>query len=164
VIAYLLLLGLAGQVDGAQVRHLVAAQRGRPVVLTFWATWCAPCVKEFPDMVELARSRKDVAVISVSLDDASSADDVAAFVEKQQPSFPVYLKAPGRDESFINEVDPHWSGALPATLVFDAQGHKTRLLEGEQTRVELERAIAETQSRAKKAPTRPSPAESPIKH
>jgi hypothetical protein len=56
---------------------------------------------------------------------------VETFVQKQQPPFPVYLRKPGRDQEFIDGIDPAWSGSLPALLIFDAKGKRKALLEGE---------------------------------
>jgi thiol-disulfide isomerase/thioredoxin len=143
IAAAALLAGLvAGPVDAAQVRTLVAAQKGRPVLLNLWATWCAPCVAEFPDLVRLAQEHAgEVVVISVSIDDAAERSAVEAFVQKQNPPFPVYLKKPGPDEAFIDGIDPRWSGSLPASLVFDGKGRKKALLEGEHSREEIERLL-----------------------
>jgi thiol-disulfide isomerase/thioredoxin len=147
VAALLLATQAVTAVDAPGVHGLVAAQKGRPVVVNFWATWCAPCIKEFPDVVALARQRPDVAVISISIDDESERGAVEAFVAKQKPPFRVYIKAPGRDEAFINGVDPKWSGSVPFTLIFDATGQKKTLIEGEQTRAELDKAIGKVTPR-----------------
>jgi thiol-disulfide isomerase/thioredoxin len=150
VIAAALLLAAAASVpraDAPGVLKAVAAEKGKPVVLNFWATWCAPCVKEFPDLVALARDRKDVTVISVSIDDESEHPEVDAFVAKQKPSFRVYIKAPGKDEAFINGIDTKWSGSVPFTIVFDAAGKKAAQIEGEQTRAQLEKALAKVTAR-----------------
>jgi thiol-disulfide isomerase/thioredoxin len=135
------------QLDVAGVHKAVAAEKGKPVVVNFWATWCAPCVKEFPDLVALARERKDVAVISISIDDESEHPEVDAFVAKQKPSFKVYIKAPGKDEAFINGIDPKWSGSVPFTIVYDAAGKKATQIEGEQSRAQLEKALAKVTAR-----------------
>jgi thiol-disulfide isomerase/thioredoxin len=152
VIAASLLLAAAAAasaptVDAAGLQKLVAAEHGRVVVVSFWATWCAPCIKEFPDVVALARERKDVTVISVSIDDDSERGAVDAFVAKQRPSFHVYRKAGGNDEAFINAIDAKWSGAVPFTLIFDAAGQKKAAIEGEQTRAQLDKALAKVTPR-----------------
>jgi len=141
---YALLLAatsLAGTIDGPGVHRLLKAHRGHPIVVNFWATWCEPCVKEFPELIALAQDRKDWVVISVSIDDAADRPAVEAFVKEHKPPFSVYLKAPGPDEPFINGVDPHWSGAVPATWVWDASGKPLAWIEGEQTRRDVERAV-----------------------
>ena len=107
---------LAGEVDAPRLWSALEAYRGRPVVVSLWATWCKPCVEEFPVLVKLARERKDVAVVSVSIDEKEDRGALEAFVRERQPPFPVYAKAPGADEAFIDGVDPRWSGVVPATL------------------------------------------------
>jgi thiol-disulfide isomerase/thioredoxin len=142
VIAILLAASLlAGDVDAQGLHRAVKAQKGRAVVVNFWATWCEPCVKEFPDFVALARERKDVAVISVTIDDKADRPAVEDFLKKQKPPFPVYIKADGNDEAFINGIDPKWSGAVPLTIVYDAAGQRTYFDERELTREQLEKLV-----------------------
>ena len=144
--ALLLAAVLAGQLDAAAVGRVVAAHRGRPVVLTLWATWCEPCVKEFPALAALARERKDVAFLSVSIDEPGDRKAVEAFVADRRPPFPVYTRAPGPDQTFIDGVDREWSGVVPATLVYDREGRRVALLQGEHTRADIEKALARTKA------------------
>ena len=132
---------LAGDVDAPGIHRAVQAQKGRAVVVNFWATWCEPCVKEFPELVALARERKDIAVIAITIDDQADRPAVLDFLKKQKPTFPVYMKADGSDEAFINGVDPKWSGAVPLTLVYDAAGKRLLFEEREITRKEIEAAL-----------------------
>jgi thiol-disulfide isomerase/thioredoxin len=132
---------LAGELDAAALMKTVRAHRGRPVVLSFWATWCEPCIREFPDLVALARARKDAVFLSVSIDEPQDRAAVEALVAKQAPPFPVFLKARGRDQAFIDGVDREWSGVVPATLVYDRQGRRCALLQGEHTRAQIEKAL-----------------------
>ena len=142
MIALLLAAGLlAGDLDAKGVHGAVQAKKGRPVVVNLWATWCAPCVAEFPGLVALAKERKDVAFISVTIDDPADRAAVETFLKKQQPTFPVYLKAAGSDEAFIAGIDEKWSGAVPLTLIYDATGKKTAQIEGEATRKSIEAAL-----------------------
>jgi thiol-disulfide isomerase/thioredoxin len=134
---------LAGQLDGPGVVRAVAAHRGRPVVLTLWATWCEPCVKEFPGLVDLARARKDVTFLSVSIDEPADRRLLEGFVAARRPPFPVYARAAGPDQAFIDGVDREWSGVVPATLVYDRAGRRVGLLQGEHTRADVEKALAE---------------------
>ena len=143
MIGLLLAAVLAGELDAAGLRKAVAAHKGRPVLLSFWATWCKPCVEEFPELIALARERRDVVVLSVSIDDKDDRGAVEAFLAQQRPPFQVYAKAPGDDEAFINAVDREWSGVVPALIVFDRAGHRSALLQGERKRTEIEKALAE---------------------
>lgn len=142
MIALLLLLSaLAGEVDASAVRKLVLERKGRPVVVSLWATWCDPCVKEFPELAALAERRKDVAFLAISLDEKEDRTAVEAFVARRRPPFPVYLKGPGTDEAFIEELAPAWSGAIPATLVYARDGSRKALLQGEHTMKALEQTL-----------------------
>lgn len=132
---------LAGDVDAAALMKAVRSHRGRPVVLSFWATWCEPCIREFPGLVALARARKDTAFIAVSIDEPEDRPAVERFLAGQRPPFPVFLKVRGRDQAFIDGVDREWSGVVPATLVFDREGRRSALLQGEQTRARIEKAL-----------------------
>ena len=134
---------LAGQLDAAGVGRVVAAHRGRPVVLALWATWCDPCVKEWPSLVALARERPDVAFVSVSIDEPEQRGALEAFVSRRPPPFAVYARRAGPDQAFIDGVDKEWSGVVPATLVYDRAGRRVALLQGEHTRADIEKALAE---------------------
>ena len=141
MIALLLLSALAGEVDATAVRKLVVERKGRPVVVSLWATWCEPCVKEFPELAALAQRRPDVAFLSVSLDEEEDLPALEAFLTSRRPPFPVYRKGRGKDEAFIEGLDPAWSGAIPATLVFSRDGKRSAILQGEHTMQAVERAI-----------------------
>jgi thiol-disulfide isomerase/thioredoxin len=141
VIALLLLTALAGEVDAAALHKLIVEHKGRPVVVSLWATWCEPCVKEFPELAALARRRTDVAFLSISLDEAEGVPAVEAFLDRRKPPFPVYRKGRGADDAFIEALDPGWSGAIPATLVYSRDGRRAALLQGEHTMQAIERAI-----------------------
>jgi len=142
VIALILAGVLAGELDAPRLWTALESYRGRPVVVSFWATWCQPCVEEFPILVSLATERKDVAVVSVSIDEKEDRAALEAFVREKQPPFPVYARASGNDEAFINGVDPSWSGVVPATLILGPDGKRLALIQGEHTRADIERAIA----------------------
>jgi thiol-disulfide isomerase/thioredoxin len=131
-------------VDAAGVLARVASLKGRVVVVNMWATWCEPCREEFPVFVEADRElqSRGLAVMSVSLDASSSLDTaVRPFLSSQKVSFPCFIKAPGDDDAFINAIDPAWSGALPATFVYDPAGRRIHSLFAPVTRDSLRAAV-----------------------
>jgi len=112
---------------------LLSEHKGRALVVNMWATWCEPCREEFPELVKLHReaSRRGVDLVAISLDLPASLDsEVIPFLEKQQVTFATYIKDPGNDEVFINTVDGSWSGALPATFVYDRSGRMVQRISG----------------------------------
>lgn len=109
-------------------------------VINFWATWCAPCVKELPYFEQLTEKYKNeaVKVILVSLDFKSKLQkELIPFVKKHQLKSEVVISK-NIDEEFINSVDKNWSGAIPATLVIHYQKGVRKFYEQEFTFQELE--------------------------
>ena len=97
----------------------------RPLLVNFWATWCDPCREEFPDLVKIDKQYrpKGLDFISVSLDDlADIKTEVPKFLQQMNATMPAYLLNVPDPEKAINAIDPRWSGALPATFLYDAQG------------------------------------------
>jgi thiol-disulfide isomerase/thioredoxin len=97
----------------------------RPLLVNFWATWCDPCREEFPDLVKIDKAYrpKGLDFIAISLDDlADIKTEVPKFLRQMNATMPAYLLNVPDPEKAINAIDPRWSGALPATFLFDAQG------------------------------------------
>jgi thiol-disulfide isomerase/thioredoxin len=113
-------------VDRAGLKKALAAQKGKVVLVNLWATWCAPCVEEFPDLVKLDEKlrSKGLVVIGVSLDEPRDGDKVVEFITKQKAAFPVYLRKGGDSDSFVEPVDKSWTGAVPTTFIFDRSGKR----------------------------------------
>jgi thiol-disulfide isomerase/thioredoxin len=88
-------------------------------VINFWATWCAPCVKELPYFEQLRERNemKPFKMILVSLDFKSKLEGVKSLIAKKGIESEVVLLADGRASEWIDLVDSTWSGAIPATLV-----------------------------------------------
>ena len=105
---------------------------GAPVVLVnMWASWCGPCREEFPDLIRLQRQYRDkgLRVVLVSWD--GQAEDARKYLAAQGVDFPSYLKTSDEsDQKFIDVIEPRWTGALPTTFIYDAQGKLRHLLEG----------------------------------
>jgi thiol-disulfide isomerase/thioredoxin len=133
----------------AELLRLAARPGARATVIHVWATWCGPCREEFPALLAVARRHPDVRLVLVSADFATQTADVSAFLAAHGVRDTAYLKHDG-DQDFINGLDPHWSGALPATLVYDARGGRVASWEGAADSAKFESAIAA----ALRSPTR----------
>ena len=90
-------------------------------VINFWATWCAPCVKELPYFEELNQKYEDkkVKVILVSQDFSKQLETkLKPFLEKNKLQSEVLVLIDPDANSWIDKVNPVWSGAIPATVVY----------------------------------------------
>ena len=105
-----------------ELMELLNKQNDTTYVVNFWATWCSPCVKEIPYFQSLqdAYSDKNLQVILVSMDFPNQLEKrVNPFLAKREISLPVYLMTDLDYDSWIERVDPSWSGAIPATLIYN---------------------------------------------
>ncbi|HEY1435223.1 MAG TPA: TlpA disulfide reductase family protein [Thermoanaerobaculia bacterium] len=137
---------LSGDIDAKGLAAAVAKDRGKVVVVNFWATWCVPCREEFPDLVRLEKAyrARGVAVLGVSIDLPKDMPKIEKFLATHKPDFPNFVKrAGGDDQDFIDAVDPKWGGELPFTVLYGRDGKKARVLSGRQSSADFEKAIEE---------------------
>jgi thiol-disulfide isomerase/thioredoxin len=123
--------------------RVVAAKKGRVLVVNFWATWCDPCREEMPALVSAAKefSSRDLAVALVSTDSLKKAADVAKFLASGKIPFVCWQAKSPDPQRFIDAVDTSWSGAVPYTLVYDRQGDLVARLAGPQTEKSFGEAV-----------------------
>ncbi|OMP30195.1 TlpA disulfide reductase family protein [Mangrovimonas sp. DI 80] len=111
--------------DGIQ--PYLTSNDDKTYVVNFWATWCAPCVKELPYFEQLGTNFKDknVEVILISLDFPNQYESkLIPFIEKNQLQSKVVALNDPDSNSWIPKVSDTWTGALPATLIFNAKDRK----------------------------------------
>ena len=99
--------------DGAATVHL-ASYRGRVVLLSFWATWCAPCVEEMPSLLELQHDQLNLAVVAVSIDEDANA--YSHFLAHHHVDL-ITVRDPGQKAAQL-----YHSKMWPETYVIDRQG------------------------------------------
>jgi peroxiredoxin len=90
-------------------------QRGKVVVLNFWATWCPPCRKEMPDLETLYRQFKDQGLVILAISD-EDAEKVRPFIAQQKVTYPILLD-PGRKVNELFQIE-----GIPKTFVYDRTG------------------------------------------
>lgn len=113
----------------------IIANNGKPVIISFWATWCKPCIKELNAFNEEYADwviETGVKIIAISIDNARSESSVAPFVNARAWEFPVYLDPNGDFKRAMNV------GNIPHTFLLDANGkivwQHTSYLEGDEVK------------------------------
>lgn len=125
----------------ARVREMA---RGKVVLMNLWATWCTPCVEEFPALMRLRRvyGGKGFDVIFVSVDNRRKSEvEVLRFLRRMRVDFETYIKDTRDDEGFINAVHPEWSGDLPASFLYNTEGQLVKSFLGPVTFEEAGKAL-----------------------
>ena len=123
--------------QGGKVK--LSALRGRPVVVTFWGTWCPPCQAEFPELVAAHHKYREsgLEVLAVNQRDQElSTRDVQSFVTQHAVEFLVVLDARGKARRSFRLI------ALPTTVFIDTTGIIRLVHSGPISRAELARGLA----------------------
>ena len=125
--------------SGAQLA--ARALKGRPLVLNFWATWCAPCVKEMPELDKFSQrfSGAGWQVLGLAIDQKAP---VQQFLQRTPVSFPTALA--GNDGLALVRELGNPAGGLPFTVVFSAKGEIVQRKLGATDGAELSRWAAST--------------------
>ena len=110
--------------------HSLSAHAGKWVLVNLWATWCAPCLAEMPELEALAKARNDLVVLGLAVD-GQSARRVEQFSEKLGVTYPVIAG----NAALAKQFAPR---GYPTSILYDTEGGQAWLKEGPVTREEVE--------------------------
>lgn len=115
----------------------LAGQRGKWVVVNFWATWCGPCLQEMPELSALHAMRGNIEVVGLAYEDIEP-DEMGAFLEKHPVAYPIAILDP-----YNPPADFATPRGLPMTYLIAPDGKVARQFLGPVDAQKIEQAIAE---------------------
>ena len=111
-------------IDEAGIKELLQNKSKKLRLINIWATWCGPCVTEFPEFITINRMYRgrDFEFVSISADDPAKKDKALEFLKSKQASSKNYIFSIEDKYKLIEAVDPNWQGALPYTILVEPGG------------------------------------------
>jgi thiol-disulfide isomerase/thioredoxin len=130
-------------VDEVAIREIVKNPGKKLRLVNVWATWCGPCVTEFPELVTINRMYRgrDFELVTISADPPEKREAALEFLQKQEASSRNTLFSKGDPYALIDVVDPEWRGALPHTILIAPGGKVIHRSEGAFDPFRLKKAI-----------------------
>lgn len=132
-------------IDEPGIRALLKNDGDKLRLINVWATWCGPCVTEFPDFVTINRMYRgrDFEFISISADYPAQKDKVLKFLKSKEASNKNYLISFEDKYKLIEAIDPKWQGALPYTIIVEPGGKIVYGKQGTIKPAEIKKTIVE---------------------
>lgn len=130
-------------VDLAGVKKLLANESDKLRLINIWATWCGPCVAEFPQLIEINRMyrQRDFELVTISLDDPDRHAEVLKFLQKNYASAKNFHYNQANKYQFMEAIGNDWEGAIPFTLLIKPGGEVIFKKMGMIEPLELKKAI-----------------------
>ena len=129
--------------DAEALKTLRKNDSGKLRLVNFWATWCGPCITEFPELVTINRMYRQRAfeMVTVAANYPDEKKEVLAFLQKQQASHKNLLFGEPDKYKLMEAFDPSWNGALPYTVLIGATGQILYKAQGPIDPLEIKRTI-----------------------
>jgi peroxiredoxin len=111
-------------IDEAGLKELISNKSDKLRLINVWATWCGPCVTEFPDFMQINHMyrNRDFEFVSVSADTPDKKDKALKFLQGKRASNKNYIFHIEDKYKLIEAIDPNWQGALPYTILVEPGG------------------------------------------
>ncbi|GAB2786892.1 hypothetical protein GCM10027275_34310 [Rhabdobacter roseus] len=132
-------------IDEAGIRELLQNKSDKLRLINVWATWCGPCVTEFPDFMTIHHMyrQRDFELVTISADTPDKRDKVLKFLQGKMASTKNYLISFEDKYKLIEAIDPNWQGALPYTILVEPGGKIVYARQGTIDPYPMRKAIVE---------------------
>jgi thiol-disulfide isomerase/thioredoxin len=130
-------------IDTSGIKELIRNKSDKLRLINVWASWCGPCVQEFPDFVILDRiyRSRQFEFISINADKLDRKENVLKLLQKNQASNKNYIFSSDNNSALVEAVDSQWSGALPYTLLVEQGGKVIYRTQGPINMLEMRKLI-----------------------
>lgn len=132
-------------IDADGIKDLLKNNSDKLRLINVWATWCGPCVTEYPEFITMNRMYRgrDFEFVSISADDPAKKDKALKFLQGKQSSATNYIFSIDDKYKLIDAIDPKWQGALPYTILVEPGGKIVYAKQGAIDPAELKKIIVE---------------------
>ncbi|RFS18269.1 redoxin family protein [Emticicia sp. C21] len=133
------------ELDTEGVKKLVSNDSDKLRLINVWATWCGPCILEYPDFLELQRmyGARDFEFVSLTADKMDKKDKALKFLQSKHSGVKNYIFKEDDTYKLIEAIDPKWNGALPYTLLVEPGGKVVYSLQGSIDNLKLKKIIVD---------------------
>jgi thiol-disulfide isomerase/thioredoxin len=131
-------------IDANGIKELIKNKSDKLRLINVWATWCGPCVAEFPELVTIDRiyRSRNFEFVSINADKLSRKENVLKFLQKNEASNRNYIFSSDNNNDLVEAVDPQWDGALPYTIIVEQGGNVIYRIQGTIDMVTVRKLIA----------------------
>lgn len=132
------------QISPETLEEILSQEQGNIVILNLWATWCAPCLVEIPDLMTVEEDLADsnVSLIGLSVDEPTfSTDHISAMRDRRFPGFRTYARDNRDTDYLVSVIDPAWNEVVPTTYVIDRDGDVFTRIQGKKSLEEFKAAV-----------------------
>lgn len=133
-------------IDQAAIKQLISNESENLRLVNVWATWCGPCITEFPDFVDISRmyGGREFELVTISADKPEKKEKVLKFLnDKNAAASTNYIFSEDDKYALIEAIDPDWQGALPYTLLIKPGGEIVYAKQGPIDPHEMKKRIVE---------------------
>jgi thiol-disulfide isomerase/thioredoxin len=133
------------KISKKEISTLIANPSKKLRLINVWATWCGPCIIEYPELVNLQRmyGNRNFEFISVSADKPDQSEQALEFLKSRHSAIQNYIFESDDKYALIEAIDPAWNGALPYSLLVEPGGKIVYSVQGSVDLLELKKKIVE---------------------